>query len=156
MRFRTRTNVLLLVVLLAANVLYAEQGSRTSRAPMSPQPGWSKSGTYEEVFRTEDGQWVGCLNVAGERLVVVRGTNETFVALQRELRACTDGPADAMRAPSSEHLAAEPASLVGASQTVVIANGDLVLGTWQGIFFCEFDGPRRRQVHVRVLEGQFK
>ena len=45
---------------------------------------------------------------------------------------------------------------VGASQTVAIANGDLVLGTWQGIFFCEFDGPRRRRVHVRVLEGQFK
>jgi thiamine phosphate synthase YjbQ (UPF0047 family) len=32
----------------------------------------------------------------------------------------------------------------------------LVLGTWQGIFFCEFDGPRSRQVHVRVLEGQLK
>jgi secondary thiamine-phosphate synthase enzyme len=47
-------------------------------------------------------------------------------------------------------------TLVGASQTVAIANGELVLGTWQGIFFCEFDGPRRRQVQVRVLEGQFK
>jgi secondary thiamine-phosphate synthase enzyme len=47
-------------------------------------------------------------------------------------------------------------SLVGASQTLAIANGELMLGTWQGIFFCEFDGPRRRQVHVRVLEGQFK
>jgi secondary thiamine-phosphate synthase enzyme len=47
-------------------------------------------------------------------------------------------------------------TLVGVSLTLPIANGDLVLGTWQGIFFCEFDGPRRRQVHVRVLEGQFK
>ncbi|MCK4536933.1 MAG: secondary thiamine-phosphate synthase enzyme YjbQ [Desulfuromonadales bacterium] len=42
-------------------------------------------------------------------------------------------------------------SLVGASETLIIAEGKLVLGTWQGIFFCEFDGPRRRKVHVQVL-----
>jgi secondary thiamine-phosphate synthase enzyme len=47
-------------------------------------------------------------------------------------------------------------SLVGASQTVAIENGTLVLGTWQGIFFCEFDGPRQRSVHLRILEGRFK
>jgi secondary thiamine-phosphate synthase enzyme len=46
-------------------------------------------------------------------------------------------------------------ALVGASQTVAVENGRLVLGTWQGIFFCEFDGPRSRSVHVRILEGQF-
>jgi secondary thiamine-phosphate synthase enzyme len=44
-------------------------------------------------------------------------------------------------------------TLVGASQTIAIENGCLVLGTWQGIFFCEFDGPRRRTVQVRILEG---
>lgn len=44
-------------------------------------------------------------------------------------------------------------TLVGASQTIAVEEGDLVLGTWQGIFFCEFDGPRRRSVHVRVLAG---
>ena len=33
-------------------------------------------------------------------------------------------------------------TLVGASETIAIENGKLVLGTWQGIFFCEFDGPR--------------
>ncbi len=43
------------------------------------------------------------------------------------------------------------ATLVGASQCVGIAGGRLVLGTWQGIFFCEFDGPRRRKLHVRCL-----
>jgi secondary thiamine-phosphate synthase enzyme len=48
------------------------------------------------------------------------------------------------------------ATLVGASQTIAIENGALVLGTWQGIFFCEFDGPRQRKVHLRILEGQFK
>ena len=40
-------------------------------------------------------------------------------------------------------------SLLGASQTVFIENGNLVLGTWQSIFFCEFDGPRTREVFVK-------
>jgi secondary thiamine-phosphate synthase enzyme len=41
-------------------------------------------------------------------------------------------------------------SLVGASETVLIQAGRMVLGTWQGIFFCEFDGPRSRTVHIQV------
>lgn len=44
-------------------------------------------------------------------------------------------------------------SLVGASATLLVEKGDLVLGRWQGIYFCEFDGPRTRQVHVQVLGG---
>jgi secondary thiamine-phosphate synthase enzyme len=44
-------------------------------------------------------------------------------------------------------------SLVGHSLTVLLEGGRLVLGTWQGIFFCEFDGPRSRKVLVRVLPG---
>ncbi|MBU1626037.1 secondary thiamine-phosphate synthase enzyme YjbQ [bacterium] len=44
-------------------------------------------------------------------------------------------------------------SLVGNSETIMIQNGNLLLGTWQGIFFCEFDGPRRRQVHVKIIKG---
>ncbi len=43
------------------------------------------------------------------------------------------------------------ASLVGCSQTIFVASRELVLGTWQGIFFCEFDGPRNRKVHVKVI-----
>lgn len=43
------------------------------------------------------------------------------------------------------------ASIVGASETVFIENGDLVLGTWQSIFLCEFDGPRTRRVFVRLM-----
>ncbi|MCP4105595.1 MAG: YjbQ family protein [Desulfobacteraceae bacterium] len=39
-------------------------------------------------------------------------------------------------------------TLVGASELVAIENSRLVLGTWQGIFFCEFDGPRTRKIHV--------
>ena len=42
------------------------------------------------------------------------------------------------------------ASLMGASQMVAVAQGRLVLGTWQGIFFCEFDGPRTRKIHVTI------
>jgi len=40
-------------------------------------------------------------------------------------------------------------SLVSASETFIIEGGRLVLGTWQGIFFCEFDGPRQRQVWLK-------
>jgi secondary thiamine-phosphate synthase enzyme len=43
-------------------------------------------------------------------------------------------------------------SLVGRSEIVFVESGRLVLGTWQGIFFCEFDGPRNRKVHVKVVE----
>jgi secondary thiamine-phosphate synthase enzyme len=41
-------------------------------------------------------------------------------------------------------------SLVGCSETILIEDGSLVLGTWQGIYFCEFDGPRSRIVIVQV------
>ncbi|TFJ92708.1 secondary thiamine-phosphate synthase enzyme YjbQ [Lentibacillus salicampi] len=44
-------------------------------------------------------------------------------------------------------------SVVGASETLIIADGRLVLGTWQSVFFCEFDGPRTRTVHMKVLQG---
>jgi secondary thiamine-phosphate synthase enzyme len=45
------------------------------------------------------------------------------------------------------------ASLVGASATVIVEGGKPVLGTWQSIFFCEFDGPRSRRVVAKVTEG---
>ncbi|MDR2803073.1 MAG: secondary thiamine-phosphate synthase enzyme YjbQ [Treponema sp.] len=44
-------------------------------------------------------------------------------------------------------------SLVGPSITIIVSGGCLLLGTWQGIWFTEFDGPRERSVHVRVLGG---
>ncbi len=43
-------------------------------------------------------------------------------------------------------------SLVGCSEIVFVESGRLALGTWQGIFLCEFDGPRNRKVHVKVVE----
>lgn len=44
-------------------------------------------------------------------------------------------------------------SLVGSSVTVMIHAGRLVLGTWQSVFFCEFDGPRARKVHCTVIRA---
>ena len=52
---------------------------------------------------------------------------------------------------SDAHL---KSSLIGSSVLVPVENGDLVFGTWQGIYFCEFDGPRARTVHVQLLAGQ--
>ena len=48
---------------------------------------------------------------------------------------------------SAAHL---KSSCIGASETVLIRGGRLVLGTWQGIYFCEFDGPRRRTFLVQT------
>lgn len=46
------------------------------------------------------------------------------------------------------------ASLMGSSVTVILEKGSLVLGTWQSIFFCEFDGPRPRKMLVKVVAGK--
>jgi secondary thiamine-phosphate synthase enzyme len=42
------------------------------------------------------------------------------------------------------------ATIVGSSETVLVEGGRLVLGTWQGLFFCEFDGPRSRRVLIKI------
>ncbi|WP_026671695.1 secondary thiamine-phosphate synthase enzyme YjbQ [Alkalihalobacterium bogoriense] len=49
---------------------------------------------------------------------------------------------------SASHL---KASTVGSSQTVIIKDGRLLLGRWQGIYFCEFDGPRTREYYLKLL-----
>jgi len=45
------------------------------------------------------------------------------------------------------------ASCVGASETLIVSQGRLLLGAWQGIYFCEFDGPRQRTFHVKLIAG---
>ncbi len=62
------------------------------------------------------------------------------------------------REPFYEHAEGNSAahiksSLIGCNQTVIVQEGKLLLGTWQGIYFCEFDGPRTRKVYVKVVEG---
>ena len=49
---------------------------------------------------------------------------------------------------SAAHL---KSTLFGASETLIINNSEVALGTWQGIYFCEFDGPRHRQVQIQVV-----
>jgi secondary thiamine-phosphate synthase enzyme len=44
-------------------------------------------------------------------------------------------------------------SMMGFSQTLIIEDGKPVLGTWQGVYFMEFDGPRIRKIHVKIIEG---
>lgn len=44
-------------------------------------------------------------------------------------------------------------SIIGTSQTLIVDEGRLLLGTWQGIFFTDFDGPGIRKVHVKIIEG---
>jgi len=53
-----------------------------------------------------------------------------------------------MEGNSDSHI---KTSLVGSSETIIIENGRLLLGTWQAIFFCEFDGGRNRKVIVKVI-----
>lgn len=42
-------------------------------------------------------------------------------------------------------------SLVGSSELIAVQDGRLVLGTWQGIFYCDFDGPRTRKLHIKLI-----
>ncbi len=44
-------------------------------------------------------------------------------------------------------------SLIGTGEQLIIRNGKLLLGTWQGIYFCEFDGPRSRKLQIKLIEG---
>jgi len=44
-------------------------------------------------------------------------------------------------------------TLDGTTLTLIVEKGSLVLGTWQGVYFCEFDGPRDRMIYVKVIEG---
>lgn len=53
-----------------------------------------------------------------------------------------------MEGNTAAHL---KASTIGASQHVIVTEGRLLLGTWQGIYFCEFDGPRTRSIYVKVM-----
>lgn len=55
-----------------------------------------------------------------------------------------------MEGNSAAHI---KATLVGSSETLMVRGGNLVLGTWQAVYFCEFDGPRSRKVLVQCSEG---
>ena len=58
---------------------------------------------------------------------------------------------DAYRHLEGNSPAHVKASIIGPSEIIAVEGGRLKLGTWQGVFFCEFDGPRTRKIHVRML-----
>ncbi len=60
------------------------------------------------------------------------------------------GPYQHAEGNSAAHV---KSSLVGSSLALIIEGGRLALGTWQGLYFCEFDGPRSRKVWVKILPG---
>lgn len=68
-----------------------------------------------------------------------------IVPTRTDFKHIFDTPADA-----AGHI---KASLIGNTETILIENGDLVLGHSQGLLFCEFDGPRNRQVMVKIIAG---
>ncbi|RKQ29066.1 secondary thiamine-phosphate synthase enzyme YjbQ [Oceanobacillus halophilus] len=69
------------------------------------------------------------------------GLNETFPNKQEYIH---------MEGNSDGHM---KSSVVGASETIIISNGHPIFGTWQSVYFCEFDGPRRRMFYVKIIEG---
>ncbi len=56
--------------------------------------------------------------------------------------------------PEGNAAAHIKSALVGSSVSIPVSGGKLVLGTWQGIYFCEFDGPRRREVFVQIIKSE--
>lgn len=70
-----------------------------------------------------------------------RGYDETFPNKASYVHA--EGNSDA-------HL---KSSLTGASETLIIADGKLILGIWQSVYFWDFDGPRNRRFHVKIIGG---
>ena len=61
-----------------------------------------------------------------------------------------DGPYSHAEGNSDAHI---KASITGSSVTVIVESGALILGTWQGIFLAEYDGPRKRSVLIKVIPG---
>jgi secondary thiamine-phosphate synthase enzyme len=73
---------------------------------------------------------------------------DILLVLNKIIRA--DEPYRHAEGNSPAHI---KATLTGATVPVIVDSGRLVLGTWQGIFFCEYDGPRRRRVNLKFLKG---
>jgi secondary thiamine-phosphate synthase enzyme len=70
------------------------------------------------------------------------------IAAQLETVAPKDGNYRHMEGNAPAHI---KASLIGSSESLLIEDGKIVLGTWQGIFFCEFDGPRNRHLLIKII-----
>lgn len=69
------------------------------------------------------------------------GLNQTFPNKEEYIH---------MEGNSDGHM---KSSVLGASETLIISKGHLILGIWQSLYFCEFDGPRERNFMVKIIEG---
>jgi secondary thiamine-phosphate synthase enzyme len=74
--------------------------------------------------------------------------NDILMVLNKLIRA--DEPYRHAEGNSPAHI---KATLTGSAVTVPVESGRLILGTWQGIYFCEYDGPRRRRVLIKFIKG---
>ena len=70
------------------------------------------------------------------------------IAAQLEVMAPQSGNYRHLEGNAPAHI---KASLMGSSEVLLIEDGKIVLGTWQGIFFCEFDGPRNRTLLIKIM-----
>jgi len=75
----------------------------------------------------------------------------TTAAITINENADPDVPRDIIAHMEGNSAAHVKSTFVGSSQVVLIENSRLVLGTWQSIFFCEFDGPRTRKILIKVI-----
>ena len=86
--------------------------------------------------------------------ITINENDDPHVALDIEMAMDRMVPRDAgyrhAEGNADSHI---KAALVGNSATIFISHGQLELGSWQGIFFCEFDGPRQRQIRIRIVPG---
>lgn len=73
---------------------------------------------------------------------LIFGYEEAFPTRKREYRH--------FEGNSHAHM---KSSALGASQTLILEQGNILFGTWQDVYFCEFDGPRRRRFYVKILAG---
>ncbi|MBI3668234.1 MAG: YjbQ family protein [Acidobacteria bacterium] len=138
-------------------------------------PGKSSARAQEHVLDLETSRRTQLLDITAEveRLVAASGVSHGVCHLYvphttagvtvneaddpdvaRDIEATLDrlvphgGPYRHAEGNADSHI---KATLTGVSQSVFIEDGRLMLGRWQGIFFCEFDGPRRRQLHVKIV-----
>jgi secondary thiamine-phosphate synthase enzyme len=90
------------------------------------------------------------VNIAGQVAEALRSDPDVVRDMGMALGRIVPGQWDYAHAEgnSDSHI---QCSLVGPSQTIIVHNGKLVLGQWQGIFFCEFDGPRERRIFVKIV-----
>ena len=131
--------------------------------------------THLSTFNVKTGGQTDWVNITGEvkKIVASSGVREglcvvfvphTTAAVTVNENADPDVPRDVdfalniispdrreFRHGEGNSAAHTKTSLVGPSLTLIVSGGSLLLGTWQGIWFNEYDGPRTRKVHVRVL-----